>query len=145
MSKKEKIKRIAFAFERLFMINPLCFDMYSIRNRVMVNEGTLVARNRTLLMDMFFVWMRIATVGVVFVNLLRRNYAWKSYLKIAAGYVIGTKVIPYTYYNLLELNRLRLLKKSARTYYEINNGNMDKIELVLNPSTPISKLRYLSL
>ena len=145
MTKKEKIKRIAFAFERIFMINPSAFDIYQARFGTDINPAVFNARNRTLLMDIIYAWARIFTIGVIGVNFMRRNYALKSYLKILAGYLFTTQVVPYTYYNLLEFNRMRLLKREAAIYYNLYNGKMDKIELILNPHTPVSKLRYLSL
>jgi hypothetical protein len=96
-------------------------------------------------MDSMYVWARIAVLGCLGINLMRRNYALKTYAKLFAGYFVVANLIPFTYYNVLELNRMRLMKNVARKYYNFENGDMSRVQFIMDPNTPLSKLRYFSL
>ena len=141
MNQKDKIKRIAFAMERLYMINSNCLDYYTVKHRLSFNKGLLQPRTRGIFLDSLYIWTKIGLTTCIVVSLLRRNYAWQTYSKIFAGYFVANYPLPYFIFYISEMNRLRLLKKKARQYFKLENGNMNRVEFVLNPSTPLFKLR----
>ena len=144
MTPKQKVNRIAFAMERAFMINPKCLDNYTSENKIKFRKGLLQPRTRSLLLDSMYVWVKIGAVFCVSVNILRKNYLWSTCAKILGGYFIGNNVLPLCIFNVMEFNRIRLLKKQAWNYYYYKNENIDNIRFFLDPSTPISMLRNFS-
>ena len=130
--------------ERGFHINPNCLDYYISKNKIKFRKSVLQPRTRSLILDSMYVWVRVGAVFCVMVNVMRRNFQMSTYAKILGAYVIGDKVLPYSIFSVMEMNRLRQLKKQARKYYEIKNGDINNIQFFLDPATPVSLLRNFS-
>ena len=96
-------------------------------------------------MDSTYFWVRLVTMGCLVVNVMRKNFYWRTYAKILGSFAVADNALPYMFFGLAEMNRIRLLKKQAWKYYDLTEGNMDRVQYVMNPTTPINKLRYFSL
>lgn len=131
--------------ERLYNVNPTGLDEYMCRRDRFFNKGLLQPRTRTLFLDSFYVFARLGLGACVMINLLRKNYNPMTFLKIFGVFYAADKSLPWAHYNLLEANRMIRLKREARKYYEFEEENLDRVWMVLDPSTPVSKLRNFSL
>ena len=145
MNKGDQIDRVAFAMERLFRINPAGLESYEKKNSVHVNKSFLMPRNKFLLNETLYFWSRSLALFAVITNIVRRNYHWKTYGMILGGFIIGHEVIPSQTYTVFEYSRVTRLRKEAEKYYYYNDGDMSRVAFVMDPRTPISKLRYFSL
>jgi hypothetical protein len=127
--------------EKLVKINPNGLQHYNQNCNVKIGPAYFQPRTRSLFLDSFYVWSRITVASCFLFSLIRRNYRLSTYAKIFGTFYALDNTIPFSVFYFNESFRLSNLKRYAKVYYEKQNGNMERIQFILDPSTPISKLR----
>ena len=145
MSRTQQINRTAFALEKLFSINEECLGEYEVRTRSKVNKGIFQKRNNNMLMDNLFIFNRAVFMLWGFQALVKRNVTMRSFGAILTYGLVMHVAVPRGIYFVNEINRITRLRMFAKKYFYEQNGNMDKISKIMNPSTPIAQLKYMTL